>query len=175
MACLGGTPEKPRTWWRYVTASWDPNDMATGIHGRTCDREKEVTNRRFCSSCPAYRGRHWNGKDLLTGMTLDGGILALSDDERERFLDLWEESEDPFTDQRVQAFRDYLVNGRTGAYGDETLRRIGDPDALARDAAKVRERRARSGRYRDYMRDYMRAYRRRQAVSLARQEEKKDI
>ena len=65
MACIGGTREDPKIWWRYRRARQDeiaPNPdglVFERVDGRICDRMQPRTSRVKCGPCPAYRGLRW--------------------------------------------------------------------------------------------------------------------
>lgn len=132
MPCIAGKQEDPREWIRFVGGEPVPQ------YGRPCTRTQWRTDRLACSSCPAFRGRRWDGT-TATGLNVDGSPYGLTADEYQRWAAAMEVAliEDDFT--QVARFEDSMM----GEVGERTLRMIGDPEATERWA------------------EYHRAYRRR--------------
>jgi len=132
MSCLGGSPEAPRGWVRLTV------DGRIEHHaGRVCNRTHPLTNRRFCSPCPAYRGIRTDSS-TATGLYPDGtpyGLSAHEYDEYGAALVAMLEDDDPAPFAAWES--------RLTGIGDRTLREIGDPDALDRRAAYMRDYRKR--------------------------------
>lgn len=127
MACLGGTKEQPREWIRI---------RAGGIlehhAGRVCDRTHHLTNRAYCSPCPAYRGRRTD-TTIATGLWPDGEPYALSTGELAQYEAAMDAALDDDFDL-IAAWETRMAEG----IGDRTLREIGDPGALERRASYMR-------------------------------------
>lgn len=150
--CLGGTPEDPHEWWRISRSGRRPDER---VEGRICKRKEPYTAPSACSSCPAYRGRRYD-TSIATGLYPDGEPYALSSSEYaawQRAMDLALEHDD------FSGIARFEVRMEAGI-GDQTLRRIGDPDALDRRAAYMRGyRKGRSRTDEDRARDAERARR----------------
>lgn len=128
MACLGGTVEEPRIWWRLG------EDGYIRVEGRICDRESPRTSKTACWACVAYRGPTVPPRPYFNP---DGDPYAMSDLEHDRYDDAVEATFDD--DFGPLAMLLDQIRARTEgaqAIGDQALRRIGDPDALARDVAR---------------------------------------
>lgn len=128
--CLGGTVEEPRTWYRLDPTGRRPDQE---LEGRWCKVTTPYTSPRTCSSCPAYRGRKFDG-EVATGLTPAGEPYALSAAEYKR----WQE-----TSEYILETDDFLALDRFEAFvlegiGDQALRRMGDPGALERRAEYMR-------------------------------------
>ena len=134
MSCLGGNPDEPREWIRLTV------DGRIELQaGRICNRTRPGTARAFCSPCPAYRGVKTD-TTRATGLYPDGSPYALSIAEHEAYEVALAAAIDDDDFSAIGAWETRLAEG----IGDQALRRIGDPDALERRAA--------------YMRDYRRAH-----------------
>lgn len=161
MTCIAGSVERPRTWIRF--ASGEPVTQ----EGRWCDRLQPFTNRTSCASCPAYRGIRYDGS-VATGVTPSGDPVGLTPSEHEA----WQLAQDAMLIEddfsRIGAWLDRM----NASMGTQALARIGEPEALAVLADRVRDWRANHpDRARELNREHARAYRqrRREAVSNDRQ------
>jgi len=157
MACIGGTVAVPRPWWRFHHGDEAAPER---MWGRVCDRVKDRTNRRYCDSCPAYRGLAPDGVTVRNGAAPNGSAFySMRDDEYRRWNDLLEAMLDD--DENMPAFVAYdeYLKGASNVYGVDTLRRIGDPDALAAFAARVRARRNETAESRAAYNESQRRYR----------------
>lgn len=129
--CLGGTVEEPRKWHRLDPTGRRPDQE---LVGRWCKFTAPYTSPRTCSSCPAYRGVRYDGSPA-TGLTAAGDPYALSDAEYRR----WQETQEYILEtddfQALDRFAMFVLEG----IGDQALRRMGDPGALDRRAAYMRD------------------------------------
>ena len=145
MVCLGGTVEEPRDWVRVL--GYDDYSFA---QGRTCRRQAPWTSPYTCSHCRLYRGidrwhgrygywlHRWVGEQVtarwdMTGQ-YTGGVLTLTKDE----LREWIAAMDAAFDDDFAPTARLEAKMRGEAYGMDTLRRRGDPEALAWWAAQKR-------------------------------------
>lgn len=128
IACLGGSREHPRQWVQLRA------DGTVELHeGRICDRVHPLTNRRYCSPCPAYRGTRTD-TSTATGLWPDGTPYALAAGDYE----LYERAATAaLEDDDFSLFALFEARVSEGI-GDQALRRIGDPDALERRANYMR-------------------------------------
>lgn len=140
MACLGGTVEDPRWWFRYRG-----DGTFEKIDGRWCARTKSWTSREFCTPCPAFRGIKRDGR-VGNGLAPNDAPYGLSADEHERYQHAMEEVliEDNFIplgiflDRQVREI--VVVNGKRSVVSGVGLRgrrRMGEPIALEIEAARV--------------------------------------
>jgi hypothetical protein len=167
MACLGGTRDEPRIWWRYNAAG-----EFVRVEGRICQGNPKRynnphTSRRGCAECPAFRGLRWDER-VKNGLAPDGSPVALSSAEHGRYQlaieASWDDDMEPLfafersMDREAIQRTDGTWQVKAG-WGERTLLRIGDPDATERRAAYLRKWREShpDTRKRDraaYMRDY---------------------
>jgi hypothetical protein len=171
VACLGGTRDEPRIWWRY-----NANGDFVRVEGRICQNDAKRyanprTSRTKCAMCPAFRGVRANGT-AANGCAPNGDPIGLSSAEHGRYqlaleaaldddmepLFAFERSREREAIQRTDGTW-HVVPG----WGEATLLRMGDPDATERRAAYLREWRKThpDTRKRDRA-AYMRSYRARQ-------------
>lgn len=129
MTCLGGTREEPREWIRIR-----PGGVLEHQAGRVCDRTEPRTSRPYCSPCPAYRGKRTD-TTRATGLYPDGEPYALSVAEHAAYEVAIAAALEDDDFSLIAAWESRLAEG----IGDQALRRIGDPDALERRAAYMRE------------------------------------
>lgn len=152
MSCIAGSVERPRPWIRF--AGGEPQEL----EGRWCDRTEPYTNRRKCSSCPAYRGVRYDGS-VATGCAPNGDPIGLTVPEYADWRDAQEEAllEDDFS--LLASWQERM----NGGLGERALRDIGDPDASDRWASYMRDYRDRNPEYvdrnREQSRERMRRYR----------------
>ncbi len=128
MSCIAGTVSDPLPWVRLRA------DGTIEQHvGRWCKRTADWTSKRQCSSCPAYRGNRLDGT-TSTGIGPDGLPYGLRQAEHELYEAALEAAlDDDFS--LIAAFETRLADG----VGDQVLRKLGDPDALDRRAAYMRD------------------------------------
>jgi len=182
MSCLGGTTKEPNTWFRYY-----PDGRDERTDGRICNRvspREQRTSRVACSGCPAFRGLRWDGT-VANGLGTDQMTpTGLTPDEHKRYQAALmangiDEDPEPLWAWYRRQDRELVTNpdGTHSVFvgpGERTLRRIGDPDALERYAARQRDRRsAHPGLDKRGHRDraaYMQEYRKRNPTALALRE-----
>jgi hypothetical protein len=156
VSCIAGTVEKPKKWIRFVASE------AVEVEGRWCDRTQPFTNRRACSSCPAYRGVRWDGS-LATGVAPNGDPVGLSPQE----YDAWQVAQDAALIDDDFGPIGLFADQMTGI-GVRSLARIGEPEAQATQARYMRGwREANPERAKELNRLHAKAYRDRKRASVS--------
>lgn len=149
MACLGGTVEGhgnarypdtgPLRWVRFY-----PDGRIEEGEGRTCKRTAPWATAKTCGSCVLFRGVDLYGQEH-NGLNVHDEPTVLSRDEREMF-DAAQAA--AFDDDNFVLMDRFVRRMRGEVWGVKRLALLGDPDAQAEWATRMRAYRASRPEYR---------------------------